>query len=50
VGADEACGRRIVREHRSEAAELRWPEAALADIDRPEDAARLGVRPAEPER
>ena len=47
--AGEACGRRIVREHRSEAAELRWPEAALADIDRPEDAARLGVRPAEPE-
>jgi molybdenum cofactor cytidylyltransferase len=47
--AGEACGRRLVREHRSEAAELRWPEAALADIDRPEDAARLGVRPAEPE-
>ena len=42
-------GRQVVLEHRNEAAELRWPEAALADVDRPEDAARLGVRPAEPE-
>jgi CTP:molybdopterin cytidylyltransferase MocA len=42
-------GREVVLAHRSEAAELRWPEALLADVDRPEDAARLGVRPAEPE-
>jgi molybdenum cofactor cytidylyltransferase len=41
-------GREVVRAHRSEAAELRWPEGLLADVDRPEDAARLGVRPAEP--
>lgn len=49
AAAGEACGRRIVLAHRREAAELRWPEAALADIDRPEDAARIGLRPAEPQ-
>jgi molybdenum cofactor cytidylyltransferase len=38
-------GREVVLAHRSEAAEIRWPEALLADVDRPEDAARLGVRP-----
>jgi molybdenum cofactor cytidylyltransferase len=41
-------GREVVLAHRSEAAELRWPEALLADVDRPEDAERLGVRPVEP--
>jgi molybdenum cofactor cytidylyltransferase len=41
-------GREVVLAHRSEAAEVRWPEALLADVDRPEDAARLGVRSAEP--
>ena len=40
-------GREIVLAHRSEAAEIRWPETLLADVDRPEDAARLGVRPEE---
>jgi molybdenum cofactor cytidylyltransferase len=40
-------GREVVLTHRSEAAEIRWSEALLADVDRPEDAARLGVRPAE---
>ena len=40
-------GREVVLAHRNEAAEVRWPEALLADVDRPEDAARLGVRPAE---
>lgn len=49
AAAGEACGRQIVLAHRGEAAELRWPEAALADIDRPEDAARIGLRPAEPQ-
>lgn len=43
-------GRRVVLEHRAEAAELRWPEAALVDVDRPEDARRLGLRPTVPER
>jgi len=41
-------GREVVLAHRSEAAEIRWPEALLADVDRAEDAARLGVQPAEP--
>lgn len=41
-------GREVVLAHRGEAAEIRWPETLLADVDRPEDAARLGVRPAEP--
>jgi molybdenum cofactor cytidylyltransferase len=41
-------GREVVLAHRREAAEVRWPEALLADVDRPEDAARLGVRPVEP--
>ncbi len=48
AGAGAGGGREVVLEHRSEAAELRWPEALLADVDRPEDAARLGVRSAEP--
>ena len=42
-------GREVVREHRDKAAAVRWPEAALADVDGPEDAARLGVRAPEPE-
>jgi molybdenum cofactor cytidylyltransferase len=41
-------GREVVLAHRSEAAEIRWPEALLVDVDRAEDAARLGIRPAEP--
>jgi molybdenum cofactor cytidylyltransferase len=37
----EACGKEMVRRHRHEAAALSWPEAALTDIDRPEDYARV---------
>lgn len=48
AGAGAGGGREVVLAHRSEAAEVRWPEALLADVDRPEDAVRLGVRPAEP--
>ena len=48
AGAGAGGGREVVLAHRSEAVELRWPEGLLADLDRPEDAARLGVRPAEP--
>jgi molybdenum cofactor cytidylyltransferase len=48
AGAGVGGGREVVLAHRSEAAEIRWPETLLADVDRPEDAARLGVRPAEP--
>jgi molybdenum cofactor cytidylyltransferase len=42
-------GRQVVLEHRDEAAALHWPAAALADVDRPEDAARFGVQPPPPE-
>jgi len=35
------CGKRVVRRHRHEAEVLAWPAAALADLDRPEDYARL---------
>jgi molybdenum cofactor cytidylyltransferase len=47
AGAGAGGGREVVLAHRSEAAEIRWPEALLADVDRPEDAARLGLQPAE---
>ena len=30
-----------MRRHRSEALELDWPEAALADVDTPEDYERV---------
>jgi len=33
----EGCGKRVVRRHRSEAAAVAWPAAALADLDRPQD-------------
>jgi molybdenum cofactor cytidylyltransferase len=36
MGAD-ACSRHLVKRHRREAAEVRWPAAALADIDLPGD-------------
>ena len=37
----EGCGKRVVRRHRSEAAAVAWPAAALADLDRPEDYERV---------
>jgi molybdenum cofactor cytidylyltransferase len=46
--AGDGGGRQVVLDHRSEAAELRWPAAALVDIDHPADAARLGMRPTSP--
>lgn len=39
--AGEGCGRRVVRDHQAEAAELRWAPELLVDLDRPEDVARL---------
>jgi molybdenum cofactor cytidylyltransferase len=36
MGAD-ACSRHLVKRHRSEAAVVHWPAAALADIDLPSD-------------
>lgn len=38
---DSGCGRQVVARHRSEAEVLRWPALALADIDVPEDFARV---------
>ena len=45
AGAGAGGGREVVLAHRGEAAEICWPEALRADVDRPEDAARLGVQP-----
>ena len=33
----DGCGREVVRRHRSEAAVVSWPKAALADVDLPGD-------------
>jgi molybdenum cofactor cytidylyltransferase len=40
--AAEEGGRAVVARHRAEAESLRWPAEALADLDVPEDYARLG--------
>ena len=37
----EGCGKVVVRRHRSEAAVLAWPAAALTDLDVPDDYARV---------
>jgi molybdenum cofactor cytidylyltransferase len=37
----EGCGRQVVKRHRDEAEVLPWPASALADMDVPEDYARL---------
>jgi len=36
-----ACGKRVVKQHRHEAIELRWPVSALTDLDVPEDVERV---------
>lgn len=33
----EGCGKEVVRTHAAEAAYAEWPEAALADVDTPDD-------------
>jgi len=38
---EEGCGRQVVKRHRSEAEVVPWPVAALADLDVPEDYARV---------
>lgn len=38
---DSGCGRQVVARHRSEAEVHQWPASALADIDDPEDFARM---------
>jgi molybdenum cofactor cytidylyltransferase len=46
---DGRCGKQVVRRHRDEAEVLSWPATALADLDTPEDVARLvGAAPAAP--
>jgi molybdenum cofactor cytidylyltransferase len=35
------CGKQVVKRHRAEAEVLEWPAAALADLDVPEDYARV---------
>lgn len=42
---DEGCGRQVVKRHRGEAEVLAWPAAALADLDVPEDYARVKALP-----
>jgi molybdenum cofactor cytidylyltransferase len=37
----EGCGRQVVKRHRHEAEVLPWPATALADLDVPDDYARL---------
>jgi molybdenum cofactor cytidylyltransferase len=37
----EGCGRQVVKRHKHEAEVLPWPEAALADLDVPEDYVRV---------
>lgn len=44
----EGCGRQVVKRHREEAEVLAWPESALADLDVPEDYARLTAGSADP--
>jgi len=42
----EGCGKRLARLHRSEAAVVFWPAEALADLDLPEDFARIAAQTA----
>jgi len=39
----EGCGRQVVKRHRAEADVLAWPQAALADLDVPEDYEKLAL-------
>jgi molybdenum cofactor cytidylyltransferase len=40
----EGCGKQVVKRHKGEAALLAWPEAALSDIDLPEDYERIAAQ------
>jgi CTP:molybdopterin cytidylyltransferase MocA len=48
ASADAGCGRRVVRDHRSDAIEVHWPPALLADLDLPEDLERLRAMVGDP--
>jgi len=41
VAADQGCGKKVVRRHRSEAIVVSWPANLLADLDVPEDFERI---------
>ena len=43
----QGCGRQVVRRHRHEAVAVSWPEAALQDVDVPEDYERIKAELAE---
>jgi molybdenum cofactor cytidylyltransferase len=40
----DGCGKRVVKRHRAEALELRWPEETLTDLDLPQDLERIRAR------
>jgi len=40
----DGCGKKVVKRHRAEALELRWPEDALTDLDSPQDVERVRAR------
>jgi molybdenum cofactor cytidylyltransferase len=40
----EACGKQVVKQHRTEAIELAWPSEALTDLDEPADLERVRAR------
>ena len=40
----DGCGKRVVKQHRKEAIELRWPEETLTDLDSPADVERVRAR------
>jgi molybdenum cofactor cytidylyltransferase len=33
----DGCGKRVVKQHRAHAVEIRWPSSALIDLDSPDD-------------
>jgi molybdenum cofactor cytidylyltransferase len=42
--AGDGCGKQVVKAHRAEAIEVRWPASALTDLDVPEDLDRVRSR------
>jgi molybdenum cofactor cytidylyltransferase len=44
AGSGDGAGRQVVQRHRAAAEVLEWPAAALADLDTPDDYARLTAR------
>ncbi len=40
----QSCGKRMIDQHRAQAAEVRWPESALQDLDVPGDLERVRAK------